>query len=554
MRKSLQSLILFIILTNLSLAQDLKIKSEINKEKLYSSTSQVYANNDYTLKNQKNIIVKNNISKPKNKYLKAKMGDFEFDIKNSDINTNKNEYGSGFFKDRFIIVSSKKIGAIGGRKDPRTGEHHTQLFCAEIKENGDLDKLVMYSRILNTSQNEGTITFSPDEKTIFFTRNKFSENGNFQLFKAKDFDGLGQWRGEEELPFSSKDHSIEDVYVSDNGKELYFSSNMKGGFGGYDLYVVEINDDGSYSKPKNLGKDINTELNERYPFIDSNENHIYFSSNSYNTLGGLDVFRSEKTNSGYKNVINLGPNINSDSDDFAFFIKDKNIGYYSSNKKIGIGGSDIYKITLKNTNKKIIKGNVRDALSLEVIPGTSVELIDQNGNIIDNILTNENGEFSFKAPPFQIYTLKANHDGYETNSTERHIDSAKDIEYYTNINIIKKELENKSIKESIYFTFNSKDLNTESERAITNILNNIERPIKKIKLVGHTDYFGSDKFNYKLGLERANSVLNVINKNKNIKPETVVISEGEKMPIIECNKCSSKKVKENRRVEVYIEY
>ncbi len=553
MKKLLQSLIVFITIINTSFAQDFSIKSDTKNEESLTFSNQSYASNNFETEKIKNYTSKAE-TKNKVKNQNAKMGDFEFDIKNSKINTEKNEYGSGFFKDRFIIVSSKKIGSLGGKKDPRTGQPHTQLYCAEIKENGDLDKLVMYSRILNTTQNEGTITFSPDEKTIYYTRNKFSKNGNYQLFKANDNKGYGQWINSEELPFSNENHSIENVFVANSGKELYFSSNMKGGFGGYDLYVVKIQNDGSYSNPINLGEKINTELDERYPFVDKNENYIYFSSNSYNSIGGLDIFRSEKSNDKYDNLVNLGPNINSELDDFAFFTKDNKIGYYSSNKSKGLGGTDVYKITLKNTNNKIIKGNVRDAETLEIIPGTIVKLTDQNGKIIDEVITNQNGEFLFKAAAFQKYTLNASHENYLTNSVTRNIDSAKDIEYYTNINIGKKEVANKIVTQNIYFSFNSKNLNEDSEKTIVDILNNLDRPIKKIKLIGHTDYFGSSKFNYNLGLERANSVMNIISKSSNINPETVIISEGENKPIVNCNNCSSKKVKENRRVEVYIEY
>jgi Tol biopolymer transport system component len=225
------------------------------------------------------------------------MGDFEFDIKNTSINSNKNEYGSGFFKDRYIVVSSKKIGALGGKKDPYTGEHQSQLFCASIENDGDLNKLILYSKILNTKQNEGSLTFSPDEKTTYFTRNKFTENNNYQLFRAKDFNGYGQWKEEEEIHFSSKDYSIEDVYLNNDGSKLYFSSNMKGGYGGYDLYVAEINSKGQLGNPKNLGKNINTPLNERHPFKDK-DNYIYFSSDSYNSIGGLDIFRAKKKDKG----------------------------------------------------------------------------------------------------------------------------------------------------------------------------------------------------------------------------------------------------------------
>ncbi len=552
MKNLVHSLIAFFIVINVSLAQDFILKSENKNEKTYAFSLQV--NNNFHKKKNKNIS-KNHFLRSNTSHEKTvvKMGDFEFDIQNSNINSKKDEYGSGFFKDRFIIVSSKRIGGLGGKKDKRTGQHQTQLFCSTIKENGDLDGLVLYSKTLNTNQNEGTVTFSPDEKTIYFTRNKFSKNENFQLYKAEDFKGNGHWKNEKELPFSSKKFSVEDVYVSQDGKELYFSSNMEGGFGGYDIYVVKIMKDGVYSEPKNLGDRINTELDERYPFADINNDYLYFSSNAYNSLGGLDIFRANKTKYDYSNLINLGPNINSTKNDFAFITKDYKTGYYTSDKNGGKGGTDIYIVKLKNSDEKLIKGNVRDAKTLEIIPYSSVELNDTNGNTISKIITDENGEFNFKVPAFEEYNLIASHKDYETRNVIRNINSAKDIEYYTSITINKIN-KKKTIIGSVYFAFNSSELNYKAKQAIISMLNQLNQPIKKITLIGNTDYFGSEEYNYKLGLQRAKNVMTEINLDNKINFKKIIISDGENNPIIKCNNCSSKKVNKNRRVDISIEY
>ena len=95
---------------------------------------------------------------------------FDFIVTDTGVNSKQHEYGSGFFKQKYIIISAKKVGALGGTKDPLTGEPHFQIYCATIKKTGDLDRPLGYSRILNTNDNEGSITFSPDQKTVYFTR------------------------------------------------------------------------------------------------------------------------------------------------------------------------------------------------------------------------------------------------------------------------------------------------------------------------------------------------------------------------------------------------
>jgi outer membrane protein OmpA-like peptidoglycan-associated protein len=489
----------------------------------------------------------------------AIMGDFKFDLKNVSINSDKNEYGSGFFKERYIVVSSKKIGAIGGDKNPTTGEHHRQIFCATVKDDGDLEKLVLYSRILNTNKDEGSVTFSQDYKTIYFTRNNFNKNNNYQLYKAFDIDGLGLWLNEEELPFSSENYSIEDIHLSSDESALYFSSNKPSGLGGYDLYVAKIKEDGSLSKPKNLGENVNTELNERYPFADVENNYLYFSSNSYNSLGELDIFKVKKTKNGYSKIINLGPNINSANNDYAFTKMNHKNGYFTSDKSGGKGGSDIYHITLKNNGAQVIKGTVRDAITQSYIPNSTVKLTDIDGRIIETNLTNENGEFNFKVESFENYIINVSNKYYEENSITTNTDTANKKIYYENIDLVKnqKEIiieENNSISKNIYFQFNNNDLSNISKENLKNIISEIDKPIKKVVLIGHTDYFGNNKYNYKLGLQRAQNVLKVINENNKATIDTQISSQGELKPIVNCKTCDTKALKKNRRVEIYIEY
>ena len=165
---------------------------------------------------------------------------FDFIVTDTGVNSKQHEYGSGFFKQKYIIISAKKVGGIGGTKDPLTGEPHTQIYCATIKKTGDLDRPLLYSRILNTNDNEGSITFSPNQQVVYYTRSLLGDKRNYQLFRAKDPLKRGQWLEETKIHFSSSKYSVENPYLSEDGETLFFASDMPGGLGGFDLYSVKI--------------------------------------------------------------------------------------------------------------------------------------------------------------------------------------------------------------------------------------------------------------------------------------------------------------------------
>ncbi|MFA5300351.1 MAG: hypothetical protein WC389_19375, partial [Lutibacter sp.] len=144
------------------------------------------------------------------------------------------------------------------------------------------------------------------------------------------------------LPFNSKKYSVRSPMVSKDGKKLYFVSDMPGGFGETDIYVVDIYNGKSFSAPKNLGPTVNTELSELSPYIDEN-NTLYFASNGHKGKGGLDIFKSEYIDGNFQQAKNLPSPINSKYDDFAFVIDiNSNSGYFTSNRVGGKGGVDIY--------------------------------------------------------------------------------------------------------------------------------------------------------------------------------------------------------------------
>src|SRR5690606_28441409 len=200
---------------------------------------------------------------------------------------------------------------------------------------------------INTRYHEGLVSFSPDGKTMYFSRESFFEKvfekdsltknrySVLHLYKATK---LGNnWDTVESLSINSENYSVKNPSVSADGKTLYFASDKPDGYGGFDIYKATINADGSVGEAENLGQKVNTEGQEMFPYISSNGT-LYFSSNGHLGLGGLDVFYTKEVDGKVGPIRNIGIPINSNADDFAFRMDEETSeGFVSSNREGGVG-------------------------------------------------------------------------------------------------------------------------------------------------------------------------------------------------------------------------
>jgi len=157
-----------------------------------------------------------NLTELEDDVVKEKNGS-DYSILTTAINTKYSEIGSGLFRDKLMMVSSKKIGALGSGVDPNTGQPFTDLFCIDVKDDGELKRPLLFSRILNTKNNEGQITFSRDEKTIYFTRSSRENPSNYKLYRAElEENSNGNWVNIEKLAISSDFYSVENPFLKEN--------------------------------------------------------------------------------------------------------------------------------------------------------------------------------------------------------------------------------------------------------------------------------------------------------------------------------------------------
>lgn len=320
-----------------------------------------------------------------------------------------------FVPDTAQLTSStvvQKAAALGGLSASNSNK--------TLKADGTAsNKVEEFSRVINTKYHEGPLAFFKGEQKAIFTRNNFnkgrakeSKDGTTKL-KLYIADYVKEsWANIKELPFNSDEYSCGHPALAPDNTKLYFVSDMPGGYGGTDIYVVEYND-GNWGTPVNMGKEINTEGNEMFPFVDANGN-LYFASDGHEGLGGLDVFYAEmKDGIAYKGINNLGAPINSEKDDFGIITDaGRNTGFFASNRKGGMSDDNIYSFKRICRPLTLI---VYDAASKQPLENVDVRLA-VNAENRELRVTGIDGATTICLESNSEYEFKAIKEGYQMNS------------------------------------------------------------------------------------------------------------------------------------------
>jgi len=486
---------------------------------------------------------------------------FLFETLDAGINTKYSEFASGFFRNKFIMTSSKKIGGLA-KIDPNTGEAYKNLFCLDIEDDGTLSKPLLFSRLINTStNNEYQISFSPNEHTMYYTRSTDLDSSIYELYTTVlEPNSNGNWIEQQKVSINVSGYSIENPFVSPNGKQLYFSSNMPGSFGGYDLFVSNILEDGTLSTPVNLGAKVNTSEDEQFPTTSKDGKYLYFASKGHVNFGGFDLFRVATLNLETETPRNLGSTINSKYDEVAMYFASNTKGYMTSNKSFGKGAFDIFKFEVEEI-EQTLEGKVLDVVTRLPLPNTTLQLKDANGIVVDEIVTNNDAKYSFTIKPFDDYTITAVKEGFEDKDFNFKSIKGDDRSYRKNIMLdaTKAEIveveDRKLIKvENIFFDFNKAVIKSESTITLNKIYDVLtENPEMTIKINAHSDNRGNALYNLKLSDKRAASAKSYL-ISKGIKASRIASKGfGESTPLIDCKSaCTEQDHEQNRRIEFVI--
>lgn len=460
----------------------------------------------------------------------------QYFLTNVNFNSKYSDFGAYQLNGDIYFASSRDEGVSSKHIYGWNGEPFLDIYKAANRTDSIIDHNSKIKGDINSVYHEGPLTISKDGKTIYFSRNDYhkstlgkNEEGitNLKIYKATLIDD--EWTNIEELPFNSNTYSTAHPALNHDGTKLYFASNMPGGMGGTDIYYVDINSNGTFNEPINAGNVINTDKNERFPFINS-EGSLFFSSDGHQGLGLLDIFGtvSDKNNK-VISVINLGVPVNSSKDDFSFFMSEDGLsGFFASNRSGGVGSDDIY--AYDRVPQLKVEGTITDANN-NPVENTSVELFDSNGNKIAYLETDENGYYEINIDRDSDYTLNTNKDGFEdsfkkitSKGIERHV--KRITADFVLEPIVEKVIPITELY-PIYFDFNKasiRDDGTVELDRIVNLMMNVY-PQMVIKIESHTDSRGTTEYNHKLSVERANATYNYL-VSKGVDPERITEYKG----------------------------
>lgn len=349
-----------------------------------------------------------------------------FTVQNSSLSSERNEFGAYTFNDHTYYflrdVSSSGIQ----RTNAYNGEGFLDIYTTESTSSDVFSASKSLKGGVNTAYNEGPLFITKDNRRAYYTRNTTgkskSSNGlvNLRIYYS-DINENGKWVNEKELSVNSTDYSVGHPVLSNDGKRMIFASNKPGGFGGSDLYIADVLDNGDIANVKNLGNVINTSRNEFFPWTSSDGN-LYFSSDGHAGFGGYDVFVAIMAADEVIKVENCGNGINSLQDDFAMTLKSDGInGYVSSNRQSGKGGDDIYGIVLTKPFEVYMKsrGIVFNKETNEPLAGATISVRNKKTGETKEYQTDENGRYDIILPEgtYEIIAEKQRYLPFSTTVT-----------------------------------------------------------------------------------------------------------------------------------------
>jgi len=501
----------------------------------------------------------------------------DIELLNLEINTELSDFGTTEYETGIVFASARG----GGRKYRWNEEPYLDLYYVEKTEDDTFGEVKSIEGEVNTKFHESSAVFSPNGKYMFFTRNnyhrlKYKEDdtgiNRLQLYRAT-LNEDGHWDNIHKVHFNSVDYSVAHPTLNVTGTKLYFASDMPGTFGQSDIFVVDVNDDGTLGEPENLGSSINTEGQESFPFMNTNGD-LYFSSTGFPGLGGLDVFKSEgidekiKTGSNRNFPIeNVGKPVNSEWDDFGYYenLVTKRV-YFSSNREGGKGSDDIYTFEVPEI-KLLVEGVVQDMNTEELIPNSTVILYNEDGVEIARQTVGEDAYFKFEVDPKKEYLIRVEKEKY-TSDEKRFTTPNKNQELKMELLIEKDEQQIEPCDDLakvldipiIYFDFDKSNIRYDAEIEIQKVLAVLTKyPTMHIDIRSHTDCRGPAAYNEKLSDRRAQSTRQYLIKKGIAAERLTAKGYGEARLVNDCgcepsnnSHCSEEEHQLNRRSEFII--
>ncbi|MBU3024299.1 OmpA family protein [Zobellia galactanivorans] len=447
-----------------------------------------------------------------------------YELKNLGLNSKVSDFAPSFYGKDLVFSTARDSGLVSKNIHRWNNGAFLNLYKATGDDQGNFTALDKLDRKLNKKTHESSTAFTKDGQTMYFTRNN-SDNGKF----SRDEEGISrlkiyradlideEWGNIVELPFNGDSYSVAHPTLNNDETKLYFASDMPGTAGESDIFSVEINEDGTFGAPQNLGPQINTEARETFPFVTASD-ILYFSSDGHPGLGGLDVFGTDLKNDSGK-VLNVGRPLNGEEDDFSYIVNEETKkGYFASNRKGGQGNDDIYSFVEKEpldfTCHTNITGVVKDKKTGALLANATIKVYDTKKNLIASSETDANGAFAMEGNcedgNYKVVASKSDYDdGDKVFATVKGKD-ATGIEVVLAKTVRPAPLGTDLAKylgiEPIYFDFDKYFIREDAKISIKKVLAYLnEFPEVKVQVRSHTDSRANDAYNMWLSTNRAKS-------------------------------------------------
>ncbi len=476
-------------------------------------------------------------------------GDSNILVFNASGNTPQSDISPAFYKDKILFSSGRKRNSklVYGP----SGESYLNLYVAVIGNDGKLMNPNPFDGVPKSQFHKSTPYYSQELNRLFYVLSN-AEDGNL-LFddKGKNSIAIGMVYDNGLFRYVLKDPSSSFYYpfFDDKSGKLYFAANFPDGYGGTDIYYVYTNNSQVMSQPINLGPIINTPGNEIAPYLF--EGSIYFSSDIFYGYGGMDIYKSNNFADGSFSIpVNLGNGINSESDDFGLIIRrqdgDAFEGYFSSNRKGGLGKDDLYGFTVNGAlglKTLVFRGHVIKSKTDEGIANASVKLIDAKGNVIKQVSSYENGAYLIEVPWREDVFLQVSKPRFSNFNKSFNAKESEELQQTTfdiglaSVDDIIAEKEDKKVLKLERFVFEKGksdifQIVSELDKAVEMIQ---QFPQIKLRIETHTDSRGNNATNKKLSQSRADNILSYL-KSKGVTAANVssAIGYGEEKLLNSC--------------------
>lgn len=440
-----------------------------------------------------------------------------------------------------LLYASLKSDKIIMVSDVKKNEAYAEFYTSSIVDSAyQSGKVYKDLPLPKGNFHLGNGTFSLDKKRFYFTRcepdAKMRMRCDIYVIENKD----GKWQSPVKCSFNDPDstNTQPTVSTSKSGEVIYFVSNRANGEGGMDIWYTVRDKNGTYQAPANLGKKINTSFNEVTPFYDTKNAMLYFSSEGWPGMGGLDIFKSKGAFKKWEPVVNKGYPINSSVDDMYYVLDDKRYsGYLVSNRPGTISVKsetccdDIWRFEYPRIIYYAVRGNVYDEETKKVVPGANVQLV-QGDVSYGTAVSKKDTLYLFDTKHTQSYSIVATKSGYFNGSASFSVEKKEDNDTLMVNVYIKKIPIGPLVIKNIFYDFDKATLRPESFPALDSLYDVLtNNPSIVVEIRSHTDSKGNDDYNMKLSQNRAQSVVNYLAKKGISSDRLKATGMGEVEPI-----------------------